>query len=123
MSDTEVTVELTLNGNIDTNSTLTLTLAASGIANYDGTGYSAQLPVTASAESMVASTDAPLTEATLDESVVTLTLTGRTFESSRFTIRNAITLSGISGVTIGTFGVTRVSDTEITVELTILRRL
>ena len=118
VSDTEVTVELTLNGNIDTDSTLTLTLAASGIANYDGTGYSAQLPVTASAESMVASTDAPLTEATLDESVVALTLTGRTFESSRFTIRNAITLSGISGVTIGTFGVTRVSDTEITVELT-----
>ena len=117
VSDTEVTVELTLNGNIDTDSTLTLTLAASGIANYDGTGYSAQLPVTASAESLVASTDAPLTEATLDESVVTLTLTGRTFESSRFTIRNAITLSGISGVTIGTFGVTRVSDTEITVEL------
>ena len=117
VSDTEVTVELTLNGNIDTDSTLTITLAASGIANYDGTGYSAQLPVTASAESLVASTDAPLTEATLDESVVTLTLTGRTFESSRFTIRNAITLSGISGVTIGTFGVTRVSDTEITVEL------
>ena len=117
VSDTEVTVELTFNGNIDTDSTLTLTLAASAIENYEGSAFTAQVPVTASAESLVASTDAPLTEATLDESVVTLTLTGRTYESSRFTIRNAITLSGISGVTIGTFGVTRVSDTEITVEL------
>ena len=68
-------------------------------------------------EGVTASTASPLTETTLDESVVTLTLTGGTYERSSFRIRDAITLSGISGVTVGTFGVDRVSDTEITVEL------
>ena len=67
---------------------------------------------------MVASTASPLTEATLDESVVTLTLSGRTFERSSFKIRDAVTVSGIAGVTVGTFDIDRVSDTQITVELT-----
>ena len=118
VSDTEITVELMFNGNIDTDSTLTLTLAASAIANYDGSAFTAQVPVTAGTESLVASTETPLTEATLDESVITLTLTGRTYEQSSFSIRDAVTLSGIDGVTVGTFGIDRVSDTEVTVELT-----
>ena len=68
-------------------------------------------------DGITASTVAPLTETTLDESVVTLTLSGGTYERSSFRIRDAITLSGISGVTVGTFGVDRVSDTQITIEL------
>ena len=64
------------------------------------------------------STASPLTEGTLDESVITLTLSGATFERSRFTIRDAVTVSGIAGVTVGTFGVDRVSNTEVTVKLT-----
>ena len=118
ISDTEITVELVFNGNIDTDSTLTFTLAASAIANYDGSAFTAQIPVTAGTESLVASTETPLTEATLDENVITLTLTGRTYEQSSFSIRDAVTLSGIDGVTVGTFGIDRVSDTEVTVELT-----
>ncbi len=118
VSDTQVTVELIFNGDIDTDSTLTFTLAASAIANYTGSAFTAQLPVTAGTESLVASTDAPLTEATLDESVVTLTLSGRTYEQSSFTIRDAVTVSGIDGVTVGTFDIDRVSDSQITVELT-----
>ena len=118
VSDTEITVELTFNGDIDTDSTLTLTLAASAIANYTGSAFTAQLPVTAGTESLVASTDAPLTEATLDESVVTLTLSGRVYEQSSFSIRDAVAVSGIDGVTVGTFDIDRVSDTQITVELT-----
>ena len=118
VSDTEITVELTFNGNINTDSTLTLTLAASGITNYDGSAFTAQVPVTAGTESLVASTDAPLTEATLDESVVTLTLSGRTYEQSSFTVRRAVTVSGIDGVTVGTFDVDRISDTQVKVELT-----
>ena len=118
ISDTEITVELIFNGNIDTDSTLTFTLAASAIANYDGSAFTAQVPVTAGTESLVASTETPLTEATLDESVITLTLTGRTYEQSSFSIRDAVTLSGIDGVTVGTFGIDSVSDTEVTVELT-----
>ena len=118
ISDTEITVELIFNGNIDTDSTLTFTLAASAIANYNGATFTAQIPVTAGTESLVASTEAPLTEATLDESVVTLTLSGRTYEQSNFSIRDAVMLSGIAGVTVDTSDVDRVSDTEVTVELT-----
>ena len=118
VSDTEITVELTFNGNIDTDSTLTFTLAASAIANYEGSAFTAQIPVTAGTESLVASTDVPLTEANLHETVVTLTLSGRTYERSRSSIRDALTVSGINGVTVGTFDIDRVSDTEITVELT-----
>ena len=118
ISDTEITVELIFNGNIDTDSTLTFTLAASAIANYNGATFTAQIPVTAGTESLVASTVAPLTEATLDKSVVTLTLSGRAYEQSNFSIRNAVMLSGIAGVTVDTSDVDRVSDTEVTVELT-----
>ena len=118
VSDTEITVELTFNGDIDTDSTLTFTVAAGAIANYNGSAFTAQIPVTSGSESLVASTTAPLTESTLDESIVTLTLSGRAYEDSIFSVRRAVMISGISGVTVGTFGVDRVSDTEVTVELT-----
>ena len=119
VSDTEVTVELTFDDtDFDTNSTLTFTVGAGAIANYDGTALTAQVPVTANTESVVASTTSPLTEDTLDGSVVTLTLSGRTYESSGVRIRNAVAVSGISGVTVGTFDIDRVSDTQVTVELT-----
>ena len=118
VSDTQVTVELTFDRNINTDGTLTFTVGAGAIADYNGSSLTTQIPVTAVAESVVATTAAPLTEATLDESVVTLTLNSRSYESSRFTIRDAVTVSGIAGVTVGTFGVDRVSDTTITVELT-----
>ena len=118
VSDTQVTVELGFSGDFDTDATLTFTVAAGAIANYSGAAFTAQVPVSASTESLVASTTAPLTEATLDGSVVTLTLSGRTYERSSFRIRDAVTVFGISGVTVGTFGIDRVSDTEVTVELT-----
>ena len=118
ISDTEITVELEFNGDFDSGATLTFTVGSSAIANYSGTGFTARVPVTASTESLVATTAAPLTEATLDGSIVTLTLSGRTFERSSFRIRDAVTVSGIPGVTVGTFDIDRVSDTEVTVELT-----
>ena len=63
-----------------------------------------------------------LSEAALDEGVVTLSLQGGTYVDFRWDIAGALTVSGIPGVTIGTFGpawfgVERVSDTEIEVEL------
>ena len=119
VSDTEVTVELTFDDtDFDTNSTLTFTVGAGAIAGYDGAALTAQVPVTASTESVVASTTSPLTEDTLDGSVVTLTLSGRNYESSGVRIRNGVTVSGISGVTVGTFDIDRVNDTQVTVELT-----
>ena len=119
VSDTQVTVELTFDGtDFDTNSTITFTVGAGAITDYDGTALTEQVPVTATTESVVVSTTSPLTEDTLDESVVTLTLSGRTYERSGVRIRNAVTVSGISGVTVGTFDIDRVSDAQITVELT-----
>ena len=63
-----------------------------------------------------------LSEAALDEGVVTLSLQGGTYVGLRWDIADALTVSGIPGVTIGTsgpawFGVDRVSDTEIEVKL------
>ena len=117
VSDTALTVELTFKGNFDTDATLTFTLGADAIAGYDGPSLTTQLPVTGGKESVVATMAAPLTEAALHESVVTLTLSGGIYERSNFRIRGAVSVSGVAGVTVGTFGVDRVSDTKITVEL------
>ena len=119
-SDTEVTIELEYAGNIDADGTLTFTVGAGAIADYSGNALTATVPVTAMEESLVASTEFPLTEANLHGSVVTLTLTGRNYESFIFTIRDAVSVSGIDGVTVGVFDVDRVSDTQVTVELTFL---
>ena len=117
ISDTEVTVELTFDGDLDTNATLTFTVSAEAIAGYDGQALAAQVPVTAMQESLVASTESPLTEATLHGSIITLTLSGRWFADEWY-IGNAVSLSGIDGVTFEWWGVERISDTEATVELT-----
>ena len=119
VSDTQVTVELTFDGtDFDTNSTITFTVGAAAIANYSGSAFTTEVPVSASTESLVASTAAPLTEAALDGSVVTLTLSGRDYEGSSYTVGRAITVSGIDGVTFQTWDVDRISDTVVTIELT-----
>ena len=117
ISDTELEVELTFDGDFDADATLTFTVGADAIAGYDGPALTAQVPVTGGKESVVATTEAPLTEATLHESVVTLTLSGRTFERSSFRIRDAVTVSGIEGVTIPWHDPDRKSDTKLTIEL------
>ena len=77
ISDTQATIKLEYDGNLNTHSTLTITLGAGAIADYNGAALTAQIPVSAVSESVAASTAAPLTGATLDESVVTLTLSGQ----------------------------------------------
>ncbi len=118
VSDTKVTVEISFNGDIDSDGTLTFTVGADAIANYSGSALTAQLPVTAGMESVTATTASPLTEATLNGSVVTLTLSGGRYASSTFDVRDEVSVSGIAGVTVGTFGIRRVSDTVVTVALT-----
>ena len=82
---------------------------------------------------LVASTTSPLTEATLHENVVTLTLNGHQFVNSKWDIGGAISISGFESVTIPLvfdFGfdpdseivtiagdVERVSDTEVAIQL------
>ena len=117
VSDTAVTVELAFGGDFDTDATLTFTVGADAIAGYSQ-GLSAQVSVTAMQESLVASAEFGLTEANLHGSTVTLTIGGRVYTESGYRIEDALTVSGIDGVTIGNFDVTRVSDTEVTVELT-----
>ena len=117
ISDTQATIELEYAGNMTANGTLTIALEAGGIKDYDGATLTAQIPVTAVTESVAASTAAPLTEATLDESIVTLTLSGAKYASSIWDIRDAVSVSGINGVTKPWNQPKRKSDTEITVEL------
>ena len=113
-SDTEVAVELEFKGDIDEDAILTFTVGADAIAGYGGSAITAQLPVTASMESVAAATTSPLTERTLDGSVVTLTLVGRSYAQS---IGDGVKVSGIAGVTIPWRGLDRKNNTEITVEL------
>ena len=70
-------------------------------------------------EGLVASTAFPLTEVTLHGSVVTLTLNGQRFVDDEWAIPYAISVSGIESVAVSSsyFGVNRISDTQVTVEL------
>jgi len=165
VSDTKITVELGFTGNIDTDATLTFTVGADAIANYNGPALTAQVSVTAGGESddtdgqppdppptttqipdasdetdeqppdpppstttetpnqpsgsqSVSVTASPhRARAELNRSVVTLTLSGGTYARSIFDIRGAVTVSGLSGVTVPRYEPDRESDTEITVEL------
>ena len=58
-----------------------------------------------------------MTEANLDGSIITLTLTGRQF-ADEWRIDDAVSVSGIDGVTVDRYDVRRVSDTVATVALT-----
>ncbi len=132
---TKLGIVLGFNGDISaTDTTLTLTVEPGAIENYNGPPFTVQIPVkgvTAAElpQVMVASTPYPLTEATLNGSVVTLKLTS---ESYSFRFRDTwrdyekIKVSGIGGITIARRGwnwatsaqaVRKISDTEITVEL------
>ena len=73
-----------------------------------GLGYG-QVPTLAASPS-------PLWESSLNGAVVTLTLTGGSYE--RADIRDFVTVAGIAGVTVDSFyGIKRASSTEVTVEL------
>ena len=95
VSDTVVTVPLRFYGNIDTDTTLTLTVGPDAIG-YDKP-FTVEIPVTAVEESLEASTETPLTEATLHGSTITLKLTGRQF-ADEWDIKDAVSVSGIEGV-------------------------
>ena len=128
---TKVNIRLEFNGDFDADTTLTFTVSADAIAEYDGPAFTAQPPVSGGHESVTASTEAPLTEETLDGSTVTLTLNGRNYTSSGSKIRSAVSVSGIPGVTVKpssthcfllffcstTYYVWRENDTEVKITL------
>ena len=100
ISDTVVTVELKFTGNIDTDTPIIFTVGAGAIVNYDGPALTTDVLATAVEESLTASTEFPLTEVTLSGSVVTLTLSGRRFTNLKWDIHDALTLSGVDGITV-----------------------
>ena len=125
VSDTVLEVPLEVdNQDFNADVTLTFSVAAGAIANYEGTALTAEIS-TDSIGRIFASVVSPLTERTLNGSTVTLTLgkfkltPGPTYayEADVATIRDAVTVSGINGVTIDATTIQRLSDTEITVEL------
>ena len=63
VSDTRVTIPLELNGNINTGSTLTFTVGAKAIEDYDGPAFTVELPVSIGAGAV--SAEASVTDATL----------------------------------------------------------
>ena len=113
LSDTEISVRLEFNGVLNRDGTLTFEVGSGGIKNYVGFALTEEIRVTATVESLTAThTGPPLTEATLHNSTVTLTLRGRTFENN---IRSYLSVSGISGVTVG--NIRLLSNTEVEVRL------
>ena len=129
VSDTKIGISLWFTGDtITTDSILTLTLRPEAIRYYNGPALTAQIPVKGVTEAelaelsqaIVASTPYPLTEATLNGSIVTLRLTSGTLSVNDY---DHISVSEIKGVTIAKRGtwskkaIKRVSDTEMTVEL------
>ncbi|MDE0467543.1 MAG: DUF5050 domain-containing protein, partial [Candidatus Poribacteria bacterium] len=112
LSNTEVEVTLDFNGDFDQDGTLTFIVTQWGIKNYNGSDLTAQIPVTATIESLTATAPAPLTKATLHNSTVTLTLRGRKFEDwAIFNLR-------VSGIPNASIDYARfLSGTEITVKL------
>ena len=118
ISDNEITVKLDFDGtDFDTNATLTFSVAADAIVNYTGDKLSAKKSVTARKETLSAITVSPLTEATLNENVVTLILSGATYEADISKITDAVKVSGIEGVSLDITKIQRLSDRRITVAL------
>ncbi len=125
-----VTIELTFEGNIETDTILTFTLGADAIKDYYGTALTAEIPVSASTEveltgELVASTAFPLTKETLDGSIVKLKLKNHSYEESYEdsddNYEPTIVVSGISNVNTAENASASylyfLSSTEISVEL------
>ena len=117
----KVSIILSYDGDvIATDTILTLTVGPGAIESYDGPPLTVQIPVKGVTEAelvelsqaMVASTLYPLTEATLNGSVVTLKLTSESysFQSSNYAIGQRVKVSGIKGVTIARGWVIRFAD-------------
>ena len=129
ISDTEITIKLTFTGSINEDSKLIFTLGPGAIENYNGPALTAEIPVSATTaeipvsataevtEGLVASTPFPLTEANLHESVITLRLGGKKYDTNWNFVSGNVTVSGIDGVTFRRHNVKRVNDVQVTIQL------
>ena len=129
ISDTEITIKLTFTGSINEDSKLIFSLGPGAIENYNGPALTAEIPVSATTaeipvsattevtEGLVASTPFLLTEANLHESVITLRLGGKKYDTNWNFVSGNVTVSGIDGVTFRRHNVKRVNDVQVTVQL------
>ena len=101
VSDSVVTLYLRFTGNLEMDSVLTFTIGVDGIKDYNGPALTAEIPFSTSTEveitgEVVASTMFPLTTATLNGSIVKLTLKNLSFNDDDGD--QEIITSGIPGV-------------------------
>ena len=116
VSDTELNVTFGFTGNLENTTTLTISLGAEAVSGYEGRALTGEIPVYAEL-GLTVSSSYPLSAATLNKSVVTLTLSSGAF-GFRSSIRDALTISGITGITFHRTDIEEVSDTEVRIELT-----
>ena len=118
VSDEELKVTFEYTGSLKNTTTLTISLRADAVSGHEGRALSGTVPVYIYPElGLTVSSNYPLSAATLNESVVTLTLSGGNFWTQPRVGRN-LAISGITGITFDRSDVRRVSDTEVTVKLT-----
>ncbi len=110
VNDTEIMVDLAFDGSIDDiskNAKLIFTVEPEAIDAYNGPALTAEIPVTATTEievtgELVASTAFPLTKATLNESIVKLTLKNHLYIEDNYFYdydnQPVVITSGIPGV-------------------------
>ena len=116
VSDTELKVTFGYTGSLEETTTLIFSLEAEAVSGYEGRALTGAIPVYA--ELGLTVTSYPLSAATLNGSVITLTLSSGAFEYNRTSIRDALTISGITGITFHRTNIDRVSATVVTIELT-----
>ena len=128
VSDTEITIELRFLSNITEDATLIFTVASSAIDRYNGPPLTAEIPVSATNEveptgELVASSAFPLTKATLNGSIVKLTLQNKSYHQGHPYDYDepVIGISGIPGVKTARLGsgsyLSILSETEIWIKL------
>ena len=117
VNDTEITIDLAFTGSIDDinkDAKLIFTMEPGAIDGYNGPALTAEIPVTATTEievtgELVVSTAFPLTKATLNGSIVKLTLKTESFKGTNYDYdgsfyESVAATSGILGVNIAHWG-------------------
>ena len=118
VSDSEIKVYLSYSGNIDTDGTLTLEVGADAIAGYNK-GFTFDFAVPAVEESLEVSTETPLTEAILDGGTIKLKVIGRVYAWWLRDVEDAVTLTGIEGLTVGRISFDSVDGSVVAIPLEI----
>ena len=102
VSDTKVKVTFAFAGSFQDDAVLSFSLEENAVSGYEGRVLTGErIPVYARAP-LTVSTNYPLRAATLDGTVVTLTLNSEAFDSDVYgsDFSDALTISGITGITI-----------------------